>query len=103
MDKPSLQGLYQKIQSDKKLRTLVISGLCCIVVLAAIISVYSRSVLEVSVNDNVIGYVKDHEVLSAVKAEVKNRFEAKLGADGIRPGNKGYAGKGRWSQAFYRR
>ena len=81
MDKPSLQGLYQKIQSDKKLRTLVISGLCCIVVLAAIISVYSRSVLEVSVNDNVIGYVKDHEVLSAVKAEVKNRFEAKLGAD----------------------
>lgn len=81
MDKPNLRGLYQRIQSDKKLKTIVISGLCCLVVLVAIISIYSRSVLEVSVNGKIIGNVKNHEMLSEIKKELKERFKDKLGAD----------------------
>ncbi len=81
MEKPNIKGLYEKIMSDKKLKTIAISGLCCLVLLIALVSVYSRTVLEVSVNDRVIGYVQNHEVLSEITEELKSRFEAKLGAD----------------------
>lgn len=49
MEKPNIKGLYEKILSDKKLKTIAISGLCCLVLLIALVSVYSRTVLEVSV------------------------------------------------------
>lgn len=91
MDKPNLElvhqklhnlkGLYKKIQSDKKLKTLVTIGLCSLVVLAVVISIYSRSVLEISVNDKVIGNVKNHETFSEIQEELETRFKDKLGAD----------------------
>jgi len=81
MEKPNLRKLYEKIQSDKKAKIIAASVLCCLVALTAIISVYSRSVLEVSVNDRVIGYVQNDETLSAIKEKLKNKFKEKLGGD----------------------
>ncbi|HHY42823.1 MAG TPA: peptidoglycan DD-metalloendopeptidase family protein [Thermoanaerobacterales bacterium] len=85
MEKPNLKGLYEKIhekmQSDKKLKTIAISGLCLFIVLAAVMFVYSRSVLEVSVNGQTIGYVKNHEKFLEIKKGLKARFKDKLSAD----------------------
>jgi len=81
MDKPNLRGMYQKILSNTKLKALVILGISCFAILAVMLSIYSRSVLEVSVNDTIIGYVKSDEEFSEIKEELKKRFEEKLGSD----------------------
>lgn len=81
MDKPNLKGLYEKIQRDKKLKTIVISSLCCLILLAAAIFINNRTVLEVSVSGKIIGNVKNQETLSEITEELKERFKEKLGAD----------------------
>lgn len=81
METPDFKGLYLKVKTDKKMKTLVAAGFCCLVVLAFLIAIYSRSVLEVSVNGETIGNVKNHQVLTEIKTELKEKYKDKLGAD----------------------
>ena len=81
METPDFKGLYLKVKTDKKIKTLVAAGFCSLVVLAVLITLYSRSVLEVSVNGEKIGNVKNHQILTEIKTELKERYKDKLGAD----------------------
>ena len=50
-------------------------------VFTVLITLYSRSVLEVSVNGKKIGNVKNHQALNEIKTGLKERYKNKLGAD----------------------
>lgn len=81
METPDFKGLFLKVKTDRKKKTLVAAGFCSLMVLAVLIILYSRSVLEVSVNGEKIGNVKNLQVLTEIKTELKERYKNKLGAD----------------------
>lgn len=81
MEASNLKGLYAKVKTDKKIRTLVVAGFCTLVALAIFITLFSRSVLEVSVSGQVIGNVKNQQVLEQIKIALEQEYKDKLGAD----------------------
>ena len=81
METPDFKGLYLKVKTDKKTKTLVAAVFCSLVVLALFATLYSRSVLEVSVNGEKLGNVNNNQILTAIKKELKEEYKNKLGAD----------------------
>jgi murein DD-endopeptidase MepM/ murein hydrolase activator NlpD len=81
METPDFKGLYLKMKTDKKTKTVVAAVFCSLVVLVLLTTLYSRSVLEVTVNGEKLGNVKDYQILTAIKTELKEKYKNKLGAD----------------------
>ncbi|MGI6423841.1 MAG: peptidoglycan DD-metalloendopeptidase family protein [Tepidanaerobacteraceae bacterium] len=81
MEEPNIKGLLERIKTDKKLQKLVAAVLCSLIVLAVFVPIYNRSVLEVSVNGEVLGNVKDTIALEQIKAELEEKYKDALGVD----------------------
>ncbi|HHX24271.1 MAG TPA: peptidoglycan DD-metalloendopeptidase family protein [Thermoanaerobacterales bacterium] len=81
MEEPNIKRLLERIKTDKKLQKLVAAVLCSLIVLAVFVPIYNRSVLEVSVNGEVLGNVKDTIALEQIKAELEEKYKDALGVD----------------------
>ncbi|GAQ24893.1 MULTISPECIES: peptidoglycan DD-metalloendopeptidase family protein [Tepidanaerobacter] len=81
METSKLKELFLKVKTDKRKKMLFIAGCTAIVVLLFVAAIFSRSVIEVSVNGQTLGNLQSYQKLNEIKEQLEKKYEEKLGTE----------------------
>lgn len=81
METSKLKELFLKVKTDKKTKMLFIAGCTAIVLLLFVAAIFSRSVIEVSVNGQTLGNLQSYQKLNEIKEQLEKKYEEKLGTE----------------------